>query len=64
MTKWSQSNPGTKLLLVIDQFEELVTMNQDNRGFNEQRDSQEEQDNQWQRFLFLLRNKLLCSLIV
>jgi len=27
--KWSQAHPNTTLLLVIDQFEELITMNQD-----------------------------------
>ena len=54
---WSQVNPSTKLLLVIDQFEELITMSQDDdRGNEEQSDSQEQDEQkEWQRFLFVLR---------
>jgi WD40 repeat protein len=53
---WSQANPSTKLLLVIDQFEELITMSEDDRGSGEQSDSQEQDEHkEWQRFLSLLR---------
>jgi WD40 repeat protein len=56
MTAWSQNHPKTKLLLVIDQFEELITMSQDDRESGEQSDSQEQdRQKQWQRFLTLLR---------
>ena len=56
MATWSQVNPSTKLLLVIDQFEELITMSQDDRGSGEQSDSQEQDEQkEWQRFLSLLR---------
>ena len=59
MTAWSQNHPKTKLLLVIDQFEELITMSQDDRDSGEQSDSQEQvQQKQWQRFLILLRMTL------
>ncbi|KYC41144.1 hypothetical protein WA1_22925 [Scytonema hofmannii PCC 7110] len=56
MSAWSQNHPNTKLLLVIDQFEELITMNQEERGRVEQSDSQEEDEQkEWQKFLSLLR---------
>jgi WD40 repeat protein len=56
MATWSQVNPSTKLLLVIDQFEELITMSQDDRGSGEQSDSQEQDEQkEWQQFLSLLR---------
>ncbi len=59
MATWSQVHPNTKLLLVIDQFEELITMSQDEGGNKPQKDSQQqEQDSQRQRFLSLLRMSL------
>ncbi|OIP67755.1 MAG: hypothetical protein AUK43_18460 [Oscillatoriales cyanobacterium CG2_30_40_61] len=45
--KWSQANPSTQLLLVIDQFEELITMNPQISGTEEQQ--------KWYRFLSLFR---------
>jgi WD40 repeat protein len=32
ITEWVQDHPSHKLLLVIDQFEELITLSQDNEG--------------------------------
>ncbi len=59
MATWIQANPNTKLLLVIDQFEELITMSQDDRGSEEQSNSQEQNEQkEWQRFLSLLRMAL------
>jgi WD40 repeat protein/uncharacterized caspase-like protein len=59
MARWSQENPNTKLLLVIDQFEELITMSQDKRGSEEQSDSQEQNEHkERQRFLSRLRETL------
>ncbi|OUL27299.1 hypothetical protein BV378_11785 [Nostoc sp. RF31YmG] len=56
---WSQVNPSTKLLLVIDQFEELITMSQSDHKTGEQSDSQEQDEQkEWQRFLSLLRMAL------
>ncbi|MBD2605956.1 caspase family protein [Scytonema hofmannii FACHB-248] len=60
MARWSQENANTKLLLVIDQFEELITMSQDKRGSGEQSDSQEQNEHkerQW--FLSRLRITLV-----
>ncbi|MBN3907865.1 MAG: caspase family protein [Nostoc sp. NMS1] len=52
MKRWSQENPNTKLLLVIDQFEELITISQVKRGSGEQSDSQEQNEHrEGQRFL-------------
>ncbi|MCU0535733.1 MAG: caspase family protein [Hydrococcus sp. Prado102] len=56
MTTWSQANPNTKLLLVIDQFEELITMSQDDLANEKQSDFQgQDEQKEWQRFLSLLR---------
>ncbi|PSB43229.1 hypothetical protein C7B80_24930 [Cyanosarcina cf. burmensis CCALA 770] len=56
IAEWSQERPNTKLLLVIDQFEELITMSQDDRDSGKQSDSQEQnKQKEWQRFLSLLR---------
>ncbi|WP_414622819.1 caspase family protein [Calothrix sp. CCY 0018] len=57
MARWSQENPNTKLLLVIDQFEELITMSQDKRGSEEQSNSQEQNEHK-ERQRFLSRLKL------
>ena len=53
---WSQTNPKTKLLLVIDQFEELITMAQEHQDSNPspQREQESEQK-EWQQFLLMLR---------
>jgi WD40 repeat protein len=45
---WSQTQPNTKLLLVIDQFEELITMAQEHQ-------SNPQTDKEWQSFLRMLR---------
>lgn len=67
---WSQQHPGVKLLLVIDQFEELLTTSQDKREPVQsvepesakvvpQNENQPEQQSQkrkeWQTFLDVLR---------
>ncbi|MGL4500005.1 MAG: caspase family protein, partial [Planktothrix sp.] len=49
--KWSQVNPSTQLLLVIDQFEELITMSPQIAATEQQ---------QWQQFLSLLKTALEC----
>lgn len=59
IAKWSQEQPHTKLLLVIDQFEELITMSQDERENGKQSDWQkQDEQKEWQRFLVLLRMAL------
>jgi WD40 repeat protein len=60
MARWSQKNPNTKLLLVIDQFEELITMSQDKRGSREQSDSQEQNEHK-ERQWFLSRLRLTLA---
>ncbi|BAZ24148.1 WD-40 repeat-containing protein [Kalymmatonema gypsitolerans NIES-4073] len=57
LTTWSQKNPDVKLLLVIDQFEELITLSR--------KTEQVKQDNQpqeWQQFLQLLEVTLAAKL--
>lgn len=54
---WSQKHPGVNLLLVIDQFEELITLSRKTQP-NQQSDTQEE----WQQFLQLLETTLAANL--
>jgi WD40 repeat protein len=60
---WSQQNPNKRLLLVIDQFEELVTLAKPNSDdTNPQKISkiqpEEEKTEQWQQFINLLADLL------
>jgi WD40 repeat protein len=54
---WIQKYPGVKLLLVIDQFEELITLGRKAQP-NQPSDAQEE----WQQFLQLLETTLAATL--
>jgi WD40 repeat protein len=54
---WSQKHPGVNLLLVIDQFEELITLTRKAQP-NRQSDTPEE----WQQFLQLLETTLAATL--
>jgi WD40 repeat protein len=54
---WQQKNPGVKLLLVIDQFEELITL-----GRTPQTNHQDAQPEEWQQFLQLLGTTLSTNL--
>jgi WD40 repeat protein/energy-coupling factor transporter ATP-binding protein EcfA2 len=58
IVQWSLSQPNTKLLLVIDQFEELLTMTEDDQGSTEQNISSQPPEIQelqeWTKFLSLL----------
>jgi WD40 repeat protein len=54
---WSQKHPGVKLLLVIDQFEELITLTRKALP-NPQSNTPEE----WQQFLQLLETTLAANL--
>jgi len=54
---WSQKHPGVNLLLVIDQFEELITLGRKAQP-NPQSDTLEE----WQQFLQLLETTLAANL--
>jgi hypothetical protein len=54
---WSQKHPGVNLLLVIDQFEELITLTRKAQP-NPQSDTPEE----WQQFLQLLETTLAANL--
>jgi hypothetical protein len=49
---WSQTNPNIKLLLIIDQFEELITMAQEHQG------KSDFDQKEWQQFLSMLRMTL------
>jgi WD40 repeat protein len=56
IVEWSLSQPNTKLLLVIDQFEELLTMTESDRGSLEQDHlSQADELQEWRKFLSLLQ---------
>jgi WD40 repeat protein len=56
IVEWSLSQPNTKLLLVIDQFEELLTMTESDRGSIEQDNlSQADELQEWRKFLSLLQ---------
>jgi WD40 repeat protein len=53
---WGQNNPNTKLLLVIDQFEELITMTQEHQEQNQPAHSNGQSgDKEWQQFLTMLK---------
>jgi hypothetical protein len=56
---WSQNHPNIKLLLVIDQFEELITASHqgqtDSRGSDETGGDRTTEAKQWQPFLEMLR---------
>jgi WD40 repeat protein len=54
---WEQHHPGTRLLLVIDQFEELITL-----GRTTLQNTQSEQPEEWQQFLSLLETTLVADL--
>jgi len=54
---WAEKHPDTRLLLVIDQFEELITL-----GRTAQQDAQREQPEEWQQFLSLLETTLAANL--
>ncbi|MCC5612685.1 caspase family protein [Nostoc sp. CHAB 5834] len=54
---WIQKHPGVKLLLVIDQFEELITLGRKGQP-NQPSNAQEE----WQQFLQLLETTLAAIL--
>jgi WD40 repeat protein len=77
VTAWSQKNPGVKLLLTIDQFEELVTLSQskqkDKQNSQQQQQKklsnqptqevqQENKQEEWQQFLNLLEKTLSANL--
>lgn len=59
---WSQNHPNIKLLLVIDQFEELITASHegqaDSRGSNETGGEGTAEPKQWQPFLEMLRGAI------
>jgi WD40 repeat protein len=72
---WSQKNPGVKLLLAIDQFEELITLSrniQEGKQNNQQQQGKtvtkqptqegQQQTPEWQQFLSLLENTLNANL--
>ncbi|MBD2183413.1 caspase family protein [Planktothrix sp. FACHB-1355] len=48
IASWSQINPNIKLLLIIDQFEELITMAQEHQG------KSDSDQKEWQQFLSML----------
>ncbi|MEG3919039.1 caspase family protein [Microcoleus sp. T3_A4] len=55
LSTWSQTNPNRKLLLAIDQFEELITMS---RQVNPANNQSEEKEDIQKQFLALLVNAL------
>jgi len=74
---WSQNNPGVRLLLTIDQFEELITLSQskpkDKQNSQQQQQKklsnqptqevqQEHKQEEWQQFLNLLEKALSANL--
>ncbi|HEY9633087.1 MAG TPA: caspase family protein [Coleofasciculaceae cyanobacterium] len=72
---WSQKNPGVKLLVAIDQFEELITLSrniQEGKQNNQQQQSKtvtkqptqkvQQQTPEWKQFLSLLENTLNANL--
>jgi WD40 repeat protein len=77
VTAWSQKNPGVRLLLTIDQFEELITLSQSKqkdkqnnqqqqrKKFSNQPTQEVQQENkqeEWQQFLNLLEKTLSANL--
>ncbi|MEG5066413.1 caspase family protein [Microcoleus sp. B3-A4] len=64
--KWSDSHPNAKLLLTIDQFEELITMSQESKtethGGDETPDERAAEAQPWLPFLQVLREAIVqCS---
>lgn len=59
---WSQNHPNIKLLLVIDQFEELITASHegqtDSWGSDETGSDRTTEPKQWQPFLLMLRGAI------
>ena len=59
---WSRKHPRVQLLLVIDQFEELLTRGQDDRESRNQTKQQEDvhpgEQKEWQKFLEVLRSAI------
>lgn len=58
LATWSQQHSGVRLILVIDQFEELLTRSQDDRESSNQSDQQGKHSTdqkEWQKFLERLR---------
>ena len=53
---WEQNHSNTKLLLIIDQFEELITL-----GRTTPQNAQSEQPEEWQQFLRLLETTLAAN---
>ncbi|MFB2838934.1 hypothetical protein [Floridanema evergladense] len=60
ITTWTKANPKAKLLLIIDQFEELITMSRQPNSAknNNQTEQKNEVQQEWQQFLVLLVNLL------
>lgn len=54
---WAKNHSDTKLLLIIDQFEELITL-----GRTTQQNAKPEQIEEWQQFLNLLEKTLAADL--
>jgi len=64
--KWSESHPNVKLLLTIDQFQELMTMSQESQtethGDDETPDEPAAEPQSWVLFLQVLRQAIVeCS---
>ena len=55
--EWSRNHPGIKLLLVIDQFEELITLSRD-----EEPDKKSNKQPEWQQFLKFLEEVIAANL--
>jgi WD40 repeat protein len=55
--KWSKNYPGIKLLLAIDQFEDLITLSRD-----EELDKKSNKQPEWQQFLKLLEEVIAANL--
>jgi WD40 repeat protein len=51
---WQHKHPSTRLLLVIDQFEELLTRSQGDREHSQQGESGATETQDWQQFLKVL----------
>ena len=55
--EWSRNHPDIKLLLVIDQFEELITLSRD-----EEPDKKSNKQPEWQQFLKFLEEVIAANL--
>ncbi|MEG4853968.1 caspase family protein [Microcoleus sp. B5-D4] len=55
--EWSRNHPDIKLLLVIDQFEELITLSRD-----EEQDKKNNKQPEWQQFLKFLEEVIAANL--